>query len=176
MNFQLRYAHGTMGISQPCRAGQENKAKSWSFMSTIRSLAVRIGPKAAKKSPKLVARWVRHNGQRTWQAQAWLKQQIQSDEWNTWRTTQTTCNPLSREITCRQIVHGQQESGIQIQVSAPGRRVIKCHIGCQGPVLSWSQTKCPILKGRVLWDRRIRDGDLARSVAWTNNRQGIRQV
>lgn len=47
-----------------------------------RCLAGGIGP-TTKANTRLAARWVRHTGQRTQQAQARLRQQVQSNEWNT---------------------------------------------------------------------------------------------
>lgn len=74
--------HKAMGISQPCQTGREDKAKSWLWIYIDGYLAEGTDP-AAKANTILAARWVRHNGQRTQQAQARLKQLVQSDEWST---------------------------------------------------------------------------------------------
>lgn len=58
-----------MGISQTCRAGGEDKAKFWPWLYTDKSLAGGTDP-VTEANARLAARWIRHDGQRTHQAQA----------------------------------------------------------------------------------------------------------
>lgn len=114
-----------------------------------RCLAGGIGP-TAKANTRLAARWVRHTGQRTQQAQAWLRHKSNQMSGAQQRRTPTAWLPspvrqIDRwEVICKQVVHGSKRL---VQVSVPGRRHGKCHTGYQGPVGGWVQGQCPIPKG-----------------------------